>query len=87
MRYVKGNEAGPYEDPADVGTLPGSLLETTIKHEMMLSRSFDPQKTNKYVRLFKMSMENLLTHLTGIHAHFGSWTYRLSFETTSTACY
>lgn len=40
-------EAAPDEDPSDAGTLPGSLLETTIKHEMMLSRSFDPQMTKE----------------------------------------
>lgn len=72
VKFVKGNESAPDEDPADVGTLPGGLLETTIKHEMMLSRSFDPQKTNKYFRLLKMSTENLLTHFTGTNFRSGS---------------
>jgi hypothetical protein len=56
VKFVKGNEAAPFEDPADVGIIPGGFLETTIKHEMMLSRSFDPQKTNTYVRTPKMSI-------------------------------
>ena len=47
VKFVKANEAAPDEDPGDVGTLPGSLLETTIKHEMMLSRSFDSEKTKE----------------------------------------
>lgn len=56
VKFIKGNEAAPFEDPADVGTLPGGLLETTIKHEMMLSRSFDPQKTKKCVISSNMSI-------------------------------
>lgn len=47
VKFVKAKEAAPDEDPSDAGTLPGSLLETTIKHEMMLSRSFDPQMTKE----------------------------------------
>lgn len=47
VKFVKAKEAASDEDPADVGTLPGGLLETTIKHEMMLSCSFDPKKTKE----------------------------------------
>ena len=47
VKFFKSYTATPDENPGDVGTLPGGLLETTIKHEMMLSRSFNPQKTKK----------------------------------------
>ena len=47
VKFVKGDNAAPDEDSGDVGTIPGGFLETTVKHEMMLSRSFNPQKTKK----------------------------------------